>query len=301
MGLGDDECPVTCAITLCVPDDPVSTPCGHTFSKKALDDWKKRSGEKASQCPECRAELPKGDFQINVALRSIIQSWRKERTANKQAVADAATSRVTRENVEDVEAAPVSPGETEAEAACNAAAVQAAAAAYQEAAAAEAVKPEHDPISIAVDVATEWCLDVISDEWMERLCYIYEEGELPGARVVAAEVWGSQSAADAAEAASEEEGDEAAEGDGTVMSKAQRKRAKQKEKKAKASAASSSSDAPASHGEAAASSSTYPNSKPAAATAPSAKRAADSPGAKTLSNDRSNLFLGQRTTDFDVG
>ncbi len=71
----DGECPVVCAITLAIPDDPVSTPCGHTFSKAALDEWRTKS----SECPECRTQLPTQPLEVNVGLRAMINMWQSMR------------------------------------------------------------------------------------------------------------------------------------------------------------------------------------------------------------------------------
>lgn len=65
------EPPVECCITCCVPEEPVTAPCGHTFELAALEQWKKTH----INCPICNEELPSKKMAINVALRDMIQAW----------------------------------------------------------------------------------------------------------------------------------------------------------------------------------------------------------------------------------
>ena len=63
--------PVECAITCCVPQEPVTlTCCGNTFEQKPLLEWKAKS----NQCPICRESLP-AKLSVSIALKNIIKAW----------------------------------------------------------------------------------------------------------------------------------------------------------------------------------------------------------------------------------
>ena len=63
--------PVVCAISFCIPEHPVATPCGHIFDNLALTDWRHRN----DSCPVCRCDLRGIVLGTNVALLELIQSW----------------------------------------------------------------------------------------------------------------------------------------------------------------------------------------------------------------------------------
>ncbi|XP_021680470.2 U-box domain-containing protein 44 isoform X2 [Hevea brasiliensis] len=54
--------------------DPVAIFCGHSFERKAIQDYFNR-GEK--NCPTCREELPSLELTPNVNLRSSIEEWKR--------------------------------------------------------------------------------------------------------------------------------------------------------------------------------------------------------------------------------
>jgi len=71
-----DEPPVVCPITLEPPVTPVTTPCGHTFERDALEHGRAQS----SQCPLCRAVIPNAHqpffgLAVNASLRALLESW----------------------------------------------------------------------------------------------------------------------------------------------------------------------------------------------------------------------------------
>ena len=63
--------PIECPISCCIPDNPVTTPCGHTFDENALSKWR----QTRNICPVCRTHLSGAKLQTNVGLRDMIKSW----------------------------------------------------------------------------------------------------------------------------------------------------------------------------------------------------------------------------------
>ncbi|KAF2288422.1 hypothetical protein GH714_007335 [Hevea brasiliensis] len=68
--------PITSFVCLCneIMADPVAIFCGHSFERKAIQDYFNR-GEK--NCPTCREELPSLELTPNVNLRSSIEEWKR--------------------------------------------------------------------------------------------------------------------------------------------------------------------------------------------------------------------------------
>ena len=63
--------PVLCAISFSVPENPVTTPCGHIFDNLALTNWRNSN----NSCPVCRKDLNGIVLEANVALLELIHSW----------------------------------------------------------------------------------------------------------------------------------------------------------------------------------------------------------------------------------
>ncbi|GLT75391.1 hypothetical protein SLA2020_471220 [Shorea laevis] len=64
----------TCPLCRKMMTDPVAVFCGHSFERKAIEEYFGR-GEK--QCPICREELPLLDLTPNINLRNSIEEWKQ--------------------------------------------------------------------------------------------------------------------------------------------------------------------------------------------------------------------------------
>ena len=66
-----------CAICYGVFENPVVTPCGHTFCKECLESWLRRAADHCdgtTPCPECRRIVKCGDTVSVLALSGLIES-----------------------------------------------------------------------------------------------------------------------------------------------------------------------------------------------------------------------------------
>jgi len=69
--------PPTCPLTLEAPEQPVSTPCGHSFERDALEQFRLAGGR---TCPLCRTPLPNPSVRafglaVNVLMRELVGEW----------------------------------------------------------------------------------------------------------------------------------------------------------------------------------------------------------------------------------
>lgn len=62
-----------CPITLQVLHNPVDTPCGHTFSRQALES----ALAVQQRCPTCRQFVQRGQYQQNFAIAKIVSAYRQ--------------------------------------------------------------------------------------------------------------------------------------------------------------------------------------------------------------------------------
>ena len=67
----DFKCPIGQEIM----DDPVTTPCCHTFDKMEITKYF-RAGNKIVNCPICRTQISEKELKPNINLKSIIDSWK---------------------------------------------------------------------------------------------------------------------------------------------------------------------------------------------------------------------------------
>jgi len=68
-----------CPITSDLLDEPISTPCGHAFSRLALATWIESSPSKT--CPVCNADLTEFDAMnapTNIALAGLVESYKNQ-------------------------------------------------------------------------------------------------------------------------------------------------------------------------------------------------------------------------------
>ena len=59
-----------CSICSAVLEDPVLTPCGHSFCLLCLETWLEHSG--ASSCPECRGAIGSDETRPIRSVRNLI-------------------------------------------------------------------------------------------------------------------------------------------------------------------------------------------------------------------------------------
>ncbi|KAJ1620922.1 hypothetical protein T492DRAFT_1074322, partial [Pavlovales sp. CCMP2436] len=92
------EPPCICPLTLEPPEEPVTTPCGHTFERAALDMHRTVANAGRTLCPLCRQPLGNQDVEcfglrINTTMRDMIEGWEQMRQQAEAAAAAAAAGR----------------------------------------------------------------------------------------------------------------------------------------------------------------------------------------------------------------
>mmetsp|Transcript_29575 Transcript_29575/g.69200 ORF Transcript_29575/g.69200 Transcript_29575/m.69200 type:complete len:234 (-) Transcript_29575:43-744(-) len=91
------EPPCICPLTLEPPEEPVTTPCGHTFERAALDMHRTVAHAGRTLCPLCRQPLGNQDVEcfglsINTTMRDMIEGWEQMRQQAEAAAAAAAAA-----------------------------------------------------------------------------------------------------------------------------------------------------------------------------------------------------------------
>lgn len=79
--LSEDQ--FTCSICLDVFDNPISTPCGHSFCQDCITSyWDGEGGTKVYQCPLCKESFHKRpELHINRTLKEITEQFKQLSTA----------------------------------------------------------------------------------------------------------------------------------------------------------------------------------------------------------------------------
>ncbi|KAJ1632215.1 hypothetical protein T492DRAFT_990432, partial [Pavlovales sp. CCMP2436] len=88
------EPPCICPLTLEPPEEPVTTPCGHTFERAALDMHRTVAHAGRTLCPLCQQPLGNQDVEcfglrINTAMRDMLGGWEQMRLQVEAAAAAA--------------------------------------------------------------------------------------------------------------------------------------------------------------------------------------------------------------------
>ncbi|KAJ1629454.1 hypothetical protein T492DRAFT_873295 [Pavlovales sp. CCMP2436] len=80
---------LVCPITLDPLVDPVTTPCGHTYEREALEAYRASRLASLSRCSVCRASIPNAHLPyfglgVNIALRDLLQERTCAQPASEQ-------------------------------------------------------------------------------------------------------------------------------------------------------------------------------------------------------------------------
>lgn len=75
--LSEDQ--FTCSICLEVFNNPVSTPCGHSFCQSCISSyWDRQGGAKVYQCPLCKESFRKRpELHVNLTLKEITEQFKQ--------------------------------------------------------------------------------------------------------------------------------------------------------------------------------------------------------------------------------
>ncbi len=95
----DFNCPITCEVMI----DPVITADGHTYERKAIEDWFSRQKNGTVTNPMTNEPLENAKLIPNIALRSVIEHYKKvnpifeKAMCNKQIISDAQLAKILNE------------------------------------------------------------------------------------------------------------------------------------------------------------------------------------------------------------